>query len=434
MTPAKSVGTFMRIRLSSLAMVASVVSPIAAFGADLPAPSPQPSFYSPTPVSNWSGFYAGAFVGGSSGSFTTSQAVRATESNFGFTSGVLAGYSFQSGSLVYGVEGDIGSNSLDKAFGARPGLVGNEIDSVYEWHARARVGYDLGNFLPFITGGAAVDRIYQYQTFPNDFRGAASDRLGWTIGAGLDAKIALPVIGPTILRAEYLYEGMPESTYVLGGPRLRTSLGVNEVRVALITPLGTGWRPSPEVGPADFGGAYFGVLAGGAGQRITTRGLGVGDSFDASGGFGGVYAGRNYMFGNWMVGAEGATTFSDIQGSGAQPGALATHYKDYFDTDFRGRAGYAFGRFLPFVSAGVAWSDSEQTDLIAGNYRGALSDVSGLIGLGVDYMASDRVALRAEYVHSETFTNVNTHLDSETCCSQSRSGDSFRLGLAYFLH
>jgi outer membrane immunogenic protein len=423
----------MRIRSSSLGLFACLVSPIAAFGADLPAPTPN-VYYSPTPLANWSGFYAGAFVGGLDGSFTTSEATRATGSRFGFNSGVLAGYGFQSGSIVYGVEGDFASNTLDRTFAAQPGLVGNEIESVYELHARARLGYAMGDYLPFIAGGAVVDRIDQYQTFPSDFDGAAHTRVGWTIGAGVDAKISLPILGPTILRAEYLYEAVPNTNYVLGGPTLRTSLGANEVRFALITPIGAGWRPSPEIVSADWSGSYFGVLGGGAFQTITTKGLGTTDNFNASGGFGGVYGGRNLMLGNAMLGYDGALTLGSVEGNGAQPGAPATHYRDYFDTDLRARAGYAFGRFLPYVALGVAWNDSEQRDTANGNFRGALSDFSGVVGLGVDYMASDRITLRAEYVHADTFTNVNTHLDSETCCSQSRSSDGFRFGLAYFLH
>src|SRR5271170_8316238 len=174
----------MRIRLWSLGLFALLISPIAAFGADLPARSPPPAVYAPP--SNWSGFYSGAFVGGLDGSFSTSQATRA--SGFGVSSGVLAGYAFQSGSLVYGVEGDFASMSLDKKFGAQPGLVGNEIEGVYELHARARLGWDMGARLPFIAGGAAIDHIYQHQTFPNGFDGPAQTQVGWTIGAGVDAK------------------------------------------------------------------------------------------------------------------------------------------------------------------------------------------------------------------------------------------------------
>jgi opacity protein-like surface antigen len=140
------------------------------------------------------------------------------------------------------------------------------------------------------------------------------------------------------------------------------------------------------------------------------------------------------MFGNAVLGIEGSTTLSGVAGDGPQPGAPSTHYENYFDSDFRGRAGYALGRFLPFLAAGAQWSESAQTDKANGNYRGALSHVSGLFGGGVDYMATDRIALRAEYVRGESFGTVKTHLDSETCCSQSLSSDAFKLGLAFYLH
>ena len=423
----------MRIRLWSLGLFASLVSPIAAFGADLPAPSPPPAVYAPP--SNWSGFYAGAFVGGLDGWFSTSQATRASGTAFGYTTGVLAGYAFQSGSLVYGVEGDIASMSLDKKFAAQPGLVANEIEGVYELHARARLGYDLGDYLPFIAGGAAIDRIYQFQTSPFEFLGAAQNRVGWTIGAGVDAKVTFPILGPMTVRAEYLYEGLPNATYILGGPQLRTSLGVNEVRLALITPIGAAWRPSPEVVTADWAGPFFGVLGGGAYQTVTTKGLGASDSFDASGGFGGVYGGRNYHVRKCDARLSTARlVLAMFQAPELSRARLRPISRIISTRTFALARDTRYGRFLPYVAAGVAWSESEQTDTANGNFRGALSDFSGVVGLGLDYMASDRITIRAEYVHADTFTNVNTHLDSESCCSQSRSSDGFRLGLAYFFH
>jgi outer membrane immunogenic protein len=417
-----------------LGLFVAVVSPGAAFAADLPtkkAPPAAPVLASPP---NWTGFYAGAFVGGLGGDFSTSEASKASGTGFGFNTGTLFGYSLESGRFVYGLEGDVATNSLSHKFAARPGLVGSETESEYELHGRARLGYDLGDYLPFLAGGAAFGHIYQYQNNPNDFDGATRNQLGWTIGAGVDARINFPLVGPSILRAEYLYEGMPGATYNLGGAPLRTSLGVSEGRVALITPVGAGWRPSAEIAAADWSGAYFGVLGGGAHQSVTTKGLGVSSDLNASGGFGGVYTGHNWMFGNAVLGIEGSTTLSGVAGDGPQPGAPSTHYENYFDSDFRGRAGYALGRFLPFLAAGAQWSESAQTDKANGNYRGALSHVSGLFGGGVDYMATDRIALRAEYVRGESFGTVKTHLDSETCCSQSLSSDAFKLGLAFYLH
>jgi hypothetical protein len=429
---ATKVSGSMRMGLTVLGVLIAAASP--ALAADLPTKKAPPALLMPPSISDWSGFYAGAFVGGLGGDFSTSQASKASATSFGFTTGTLFGYSIESNRFVYGLEGDIGTNSLSHKFGARPGLVGNEMESEYEMHGRARIGYDMGDYLPFIAGGAAFDHVYQYQTYPSDFSGAAHDRVGWTIGAGVDAKLNLPILGPSILRAEYLYEGMPTDTYNLGGIPVRSSLGVNEGRLALITPIGAGWHPAAEYGPVDWSGAYFGVLAGGAHQTITTKGLGVSPNLNASGGFGGLYTGHNWMFGNTMVGVEGATELSDIEGNGAQPGAPSTHYKDYFDSDLRGRVGYAFGRFMPFIAGGVGWNESAQTDNINGNYRGALNQFSGLVGVGLDYMATERIALRAEYIHGENLGTINTHLDSETCCSQSQSSDSFRVGLAFFFH
>ena len=48
----------------------------------------------------------------------------------------------------------------------------------------------------------------------------------------------------------------------------------------------------------------------------------------------------------------------------------------------------------PYVAAGAAWSDSEQTDTANGNFRGALSDFSGVVGLGLEAAATICSAMR----------------------------------------
>jgi opacity protein-like surface antigen len=149
---------------------------------------------------------------------------------------------------------------------------------------------------------------------------------------------------------------------------------------------------------------------------------------------GGIYTGHNWMFGNTMLGYEGATMLANVTGHGPQPGAASTNYTDFVEGDFRGRAGYAFGRFMPFVAAGVAYGTSEQTDNMTGADKGSVPTVAGTIGVGLDYMASDRIALRAEYLYSHSLMNEDTHLDNDTCCSQSRDSNSVRLGVAYFFH
>jgi outer membrane immunogenic protein len=423
----------MRLNVLNLAAIVAAFCPLGALAADLPSKAAPPVF-SPAPAANWAGFYAGSFVGGALSSVSTRQAASASGTAFGGTVGTLVGYNWQSGALVYGLEGDIGSNYLTREFSAKPGLVGNKVDSLYSLHARARLGYDMGWFMPFVAGGFAYNRTDQYQQAPLDFNGQSRTLPGWTIGAGVDAKVTLPVLGPAVLRAEYLYESMPTSSYNLNGPTLRTDLSTHYARVALISTIGDKWRASPEVIPADWAGFYFGAIGGGADQRITTKGMGVSPAYTASGVIGGIYTGHNWMFCNTMLGYEGATMLANVTGHGPQPGAASTNYTDFVEGDFRGRAGYAFGRFMPFVAAGVAYGTSEQTDNMTGADKGSVPTVAGTIGVGLDYMASDRIALRAEYLYSHSLMNEDTHLDNDTCCSQSRDSNSVRLGVAYFFH
>ncbi|HLJ72892.1 MAG TPA: outer membrane beta-barrel protein [Roseiarcus sp.] len=414
----------------------SALAPCSAFAADLPTSKPAPAIFSPAPAADWRGFYAGSFVGATVGVYTTRETGSASfsGSGAGFTTGALAGYNWQTGAFVYGVEGDIGSNSAEHKFAAAPGFVANEVENIYALHGRARLGYDLGAFMPFVAGGLAYGRSEQFQRGALTFDGDTKSRVGWTIGAGVDAKVNLPILGPSILRGEYLYDSYPATSFDLNGPVMRTNIADHTFRVALISRFDEAWRPPAAPDKIDWSGDYFGVLGGGAWDSLTTTGLGASTKFSGSGPIGGVYSGHNWMFGDMVLGIEGATMLADISGHGPQPGAATTNYRDYFQSDFRGRAGYAIGRFLPFFAAGIAYGASRQIDVATGNNQGLVPAWAWTVGLGADYMLTERLAVRAEYLYSRSFSNDQTHLDSVTCCAQRRTDDSLRVGLAYFFH
>jgi hypothetical protein len=424
----------MMMKTRTMAACLLAIAPAASYGADLPSKSAPPAALSPVPVANWSGPYAGAFIGGGIGDFSTRQnatGVGASASGFGFASGALAGYNWQTGAFVYGLESDIGYNLVRGKFGARPGFPANQAESVYSLEGRARLGYDLGMFMPYVAGGLVYSRIDQSLQQPFDYNGASHGGAGWTIGAGVDARVLLPILGPSVLRAEYVYQAMPSGSYNLNGPVFSTRLSTNYARLALISRIGDGWTDSPAPAAGDWGGAYFGAIGGGQSQRISTQGAG---GFSASGAQGGIYAGHNWMFGDAMIGLDGATMIANVAGGGAQPGAPSTGYRNYLTSDFRGRAGYAFGRFLPYVAAGLGFDDAEEKDNLTGRSQGNVATVLGEAAIGVDYMASERIALRAEYVYAHTLSPASTHLDSETCCDQSHSTNALRFGVAYFFH
>jgi outer membrane immunogenic protein len=289
----------MQISRDFLALLVTVLSPIGALAADLAAP-PAPLLLSPAPVAEWAGLYAGTYFGGGIGSFSDRKNAAASGSALGAATGTLVGYNWQNGAIVYGLEGDLGANYLNRKFGAAPGLPAREAESIYSANARARVGYEMGRFLPFVAGGLAYNRNDEFQRAPFDFDGQTRVLPGWTLGAGVDAKVDLPVVGPSVVRAEYLYEGAPTASYNLGDPVLRANMSTQYARVALISANNDAAHSAPTAPPA-WDGNYVGAIGGLARSRILTEGLGAAKSFSASGPIGGVYSGYNWTFGNTMV-------------------------------------------------------------------------------------------------------------------------------------
>ena len=73
-------------------------------------------------------------------------------------------------------------------------------------------------------------------------------------------------------------------------------------------------------------------------------------------------------------------------------------------------------------------------DVVTGGEQGLVPTWAWTVGAGVDYLVSERLAVRAEYLYSQSFSSEHTHLDTVTCCGQIRSNDTLRVGLAYFFH
>ena len=189
----------------------------------------------PVEVYNWTGFYIGGDVGGAWGrdDVTHSTLIAAPGLAFpvdaaavtaasspsfnpsSFVGGLYAGYNFQSGNIVYGLEGDISSFRMhSNAAGTFPfpsttTLTFNANTSVStDWlfTLRPRVGYAAGSWLLYATGGLAVTNesisqvsgVLNAATFTSSF---SSTRAGWTVGAGVEHMLTKN----WVVRAEYLH-------------------------------------------------------------------------------------------------------------------------------------------------------------------------------------------------------------------------------------
>ena len=176
-----------------------------------------------SPVYVWSGPYAGAFVGYNFSRFENAGDV--TFDGNGVVGGVYAGYNFEAGPVVYGIEADLGGSGVDgSAFS--PALGGNiDGDQNVFGSLRGRVGYQADPFLVFATGGVAASR--------NELSsGSVSDTktsVGFTVGAGVEAKISDDVSG----RLEYRYSKFGSETYDLGTTSVSSGFDEHSIRAGI---------------------------------------------------------------------------------------------------------------------------------------------------------------------------------------------------------
>jgi len=168
-----------------------------AFAADLPpAPPPRaPVVYVPPvlPVYNWSGVYLGINGGWGFGNAkfsipanTTSSfpAVSGTATDNGGVGGGTAGVNWQTGSFVFGVEGDWDYSAINTGTTLTICNVTGTCQTGNNWLAtlRGRAGYAADRVLFYGTAGGAFANM---QTVVGGVTNT-HDQAGWTAGAGIE--------------------------------------------------------------------------------------------------------------------------------------------------------------------------------------------------------------------------------------------------------
>jgi outer membrane immunogenic protein len=184
---------------TGIAVAALLIAPIAAQAADLRQPSYKAPAYS-APAFSWSGFYVGLNVGYGWGtaSFTDPVIGNMSTRVTGALGGATLGYNYQTGSWVWGVEGDLGISSVKGTNTTVCSAPGCEFSNTWLGTARGRIGYAFDRYLVYGTGGAAYGNLKF--TGP-DSMSEAKSKLGWTLGAGVEYAF----MGAWSIKAEYLY-------------------------------------------------------------------------------------------------------------------------------------------------------------------------------------------------------------------------------------
>lgn len=162
----------------------------------------------------------------------------------------------------------------------------------------------------------------------------------------------------------------------------------------------------------DWTGFYLGALAGWSWGNADTDTT-VGD-IDTDGWDAGAYAGANWQFGSYVVGAEADALFSGADGSDG-----GIDVEQGMNGSLRARAGIALDQFLLYGTGGVALTNLELSD------PGGSDDQTlwgWTAGAGVEAMLTHNITARVEYRYTdyqdETFTlgggNVESDYDDHT--------------------
>ncbi len=208
--------------LGSAALAGVVAfSAASAFAADMieQAPEPAPVEVVPTESTGWAGPYVGAYGHWNKGE-TRAPGIPSRIKPDGFGGGAFAGYQMQNGSLVYGAEADVGYGNADGRNATLHSKTG------VEGSLRARLGFAPSDrVLVYGTAGGAAGNVKA-----SDGVGADENTmLGYTVGAGVDAKITEKVFG----RVEYRYTDLGKDRFNLGGGQQRISQDSNSVRLGV---------------------------------------------------------------------------------------------------------------------------------------------------------------------------------------------------------
>ena len=187
-----------RLVLGAAAVIAAGWT-ASAGAADLPYGSRAPYTVN-QPLNGYS--WAGPYIGGNLG-YAWGKVDNSLTKPSGFVGGAQAGYNWQIGSWVLGLEGDI------QATGANDTFAPWKFSNPWFGTVRGRVGYAFSNIMFYGTGGLAFGEL-RGETFGLS---ESHTSAGWTAGVGAEFGFA-----PNwSAKVEYLYVDLSNSPFTITG-------------------------------------------------------------------------------------------------------------------------------------------------------------------------------------------------------------------------
>jgi outer membrane immunogenic protein len=157
-------------------------------------------------------------------------------------------------------------------------------------------------------------------------------------------------------------------------------------------------------------GFYVGLNAGYGWGNSDWSGAGGNFQVAPKGFLGGGTLGYNYQTGVFVWGLEGDIDYMNLKGTAPSAVCASCTFKDTWLGTFRGRIGYSFDRWLPYITGGAAYGNayvSTATGSASGTKQGWTA------GAGVEYAWFGNWSAKLEYLYVDLGT---------TTCSQAACG------------
>ncbi|WP_419913056.1 outer membrane protein [Hoeflea sp.] len=428
----------------------------------------------PSP-NTWEGFYGG--VSGGIGSFNG----RAMDwgrdifvnpdgdfdlRGFAGVFGAQAGYNYQLGGLVIGLEGDVSWTGFNEGRSYQARFGEQYVKANMDWLAtvRGRMGVANDRAMAYVTGGLALAGVEHCGNSSTPCSVDNNDDIAWSgtqpglvAGAGVEARLS----DRWSFKSEYLYLVTADKNIfydTTAGQDIDFGFDAHIFRVGLNYHLGglpTGGGNDMYAG-GPWQGLYAGV-SGGIGSfngRVTDwdRGTftdpdGDIDQRDFAGIFG-AQVGYNYQRGGLVFGLEGDVswtgfseerTFLDLT-------TLDSYVKSNMDwlATVRGRLGVANDQAVAYVTGGLALAGVEHC---ANNNHASPCSIDGdddiawsgtlpglVAGAGVEARLSDRWSFKSEYLYLVTADkNIVYNTAEDQDIDFGFDAHIFRVGLNYHL-
>jgi outer membrane immunogenic protein len=176
---------------------------------------------------------------------------------------------------------------------------------------------------------------------------------------------------------------------LLAGVALALGAGLVSANAADIQQRSMPTKAPAYVAPIyNWTGPYIGISGG--------YGWGSSDFGDPDGGIFGATLGYNWQMGALIAGIEGDISWSGLDGNGTVAAIPSSVNNDWLGT-VRGRLGYNGGRWMPYITGGLAVGNIDAS--IAGVGSSNSTELGWTVGAGIEAAISGPWTVKLEYLY-----------------------------------